>query len=196
MANRKLNENWDQKIYDKYHALACKIARSYTRKYNLPYEDMKAEAEYHLASLILRGKFKTLYDPTKGAGSTWIYKKIYWALKDYIIALTKVPTINFTTTYTDSAKIIDLKPGPSWVEKLLTEVSEEAQFIIKAIISAPIELLENENERKCRRWIKDMRSMDIEKAKNLIEEYVTGSDNPYMLKWKYKHVSKEIVSCL
>lgn len=196
MANRKLNENWDQSIYDKYQALACKIAGSYSTKYDLPYEDMKAEAEYHLANLILRGKFKTLYDPTKGAVSTWIYKKIYWALKDYIIALAKVPTVNFTMTGTDRNELIDPKPGPSWIERLLSEVSEEAQFIIRAIVSAPTELLECKSDRMCRRWIKSMRGDDIEEAKNLIEEYATSGFFPKMSKEKFNLVKTEVAACL
>jgi len=189
---KKHNENWDQEVYDKYHKLACKIASDFSRKYKMSYEDFKDEAEYALTNVILLGKWKSVYRKKKGAGSTWMYQRIYWKLKDYVIACAKERSVCFSDVNENGVEAIDSDRGHSWVEKIMLEVSEEAGFIIKALISAPAEIIQD--ERKSRFWIKAIREGDTKVAKQMIKDYAINEKD--VSKWKYNDVLLEVQSCL
>ncbi len=189
---RKRNKNWDQDVYDKYHKMACKIASQYAKKYRRPYEEFKAEAEFELATTILTGKWKTIYNPKKGAGSSWMYRRVYWKLKDLVIADAKEQAINFTGVNENGMEIEDKKRDHSWVEKIMMEVSEEAAFVIKAIMYAPSDMIED--ERKAKQWIKGVRDTDAKTAKEMVKDYMVNE-----LDWsifKFNQVIEEVRACL
>ena len=81
------------------------------------------------------------YDSTASSVSTWVYRVARFRMLDFIRAGARNgPVLDVTDSGEDEKPGLALPARTSWLENLLTEMGDEAQALIHAILEAPEEL--------------------------------------------------------
>lgn len=167
-------------IFERHQGLVHKLAKKFAVKYCRPIDEMIGEAQYGIVHCISRWKD---YDPTKGAESTWVYQWIYYTLLDSVTNRKHIQTIPLMNTREEEdTEEIEYVAKDKWIDTLLREVGEEGAFLVRTIIDAPAEILNEMAPSICAR------------ARNAVIGYLV--DELDWDKQKLKRAWKEVQECL
>jgi len=143
-------------IWKSHQALARKLANRFAGMYNRDQQELFEEARTSM-SLELFTRWET-FDLKKSSVTHWLYQCIYWSLLTYCTraqekAIPFSALDNEEQLYQPAAK-------PSRTETILQELSEEGQFLVRTIINAPDEIIDDlrpqtkaRGRRAVRNWL-------------------------------------------
>ena len=164
-------------ILTRYERLIRCLTGKFAERYSLPYDDLLEDIYVFLIR-----RFDEIWDkkfnPLKASESTWVYRNIYWSLKNICIKMTK----ERARSPENGGSNIEPEAKPNWLGRLLSEVSEEGKFLIKTIISAPAEIAE------------DVTPRSFVKARKAVKDYLVDEKD-----WTFSKLHKtwaEVESCL
>lgn len=131
-------------LYTGHVQMAHHIANKLVRTYHGPAEDLHDEAESLLGLIIARwhtgGQGQAPYNG-QASPRTWIYRILFWQLQTWI-RKNGHPITRFSTLDTEEH---DFEPAhkPTRIQALLRNLGEEAAFVLRCIVYAPIEIADD-----------------------------------------------------
>jgi len=166
-----------EKIWIDYGKMIMKIAHNMNEKYNKPFDELLSEGVLGVLTKLPK------FDPDRGASMcTYIYRCAYFKMLDYCIKPQReIPTEVYTSDE-DKNPFIQKETKPNWLQSFLSELTEEAQHLIKIVFESPEELYHA---------IKPTRPI---RSKNALRDYMIDVHD-----WKSNDVDqvfKEVAQCL
>lgn len=128
--------------FKQYLPLAYKLAGKLAARYGIPYSTMTDEAESVLAWVVAQWDTPGAYK-YKGTCShlTWVYRAVYWDLVTFATRK-QDRAIPFSRLGGAEQKPVDLPARESWVRRLLTTLGDDARTVVRVILYAPAEIVE------------------------------------------------------
>lgn len=178
--------------FEQYKGIAYKLAIAFSKKhYSIPYVDLRQEALYALTKY-LHGGIGTAYDESLSSEATWIYKCVYFYLKNYVIKYQKEMTYSYTGEGTPKPQVMtysyseegtpEAQARENWLDKFIREISEEARALVKIITQAPAEIA------------KDVTTSTAARGRTAVKSYLIDekdwSEHKFITAWE------EVKSCL
>jgi len=118
------------RIYRRYNKMIMKIAHTMSKKFNKPFDELYAEAMYHVLTRIQE------WNPKRGGLCTHVYNCAYFHTWNYCKPEREIPHES------DNPTFVEQETKPNWFKNFLNELSEETQQLVKIIFEAPEELYE------------------------------------------------------
>lgn len=134
MKLRISNEARAEALFNKYEKLALGAAAAVSRRTGVAYSELQDEALSLLGQLVLERWDG--FDSTKARASTWIYKKVYHNLQNFLVARGKRIRREGTTLHEEN----EPEQKRSTVERLLEEVGDEGWALLRIMFEAPGDL--------------------------------------------------------
>lgn len=189
-----------EKAFNENRYIAKQVAVYYTRRYHRPFHETLDHAEFALALLVCDAA--GAHKPELGTVEAWLRFKIGMHLKDVYLRgyhphcadvleprkqkeMAHSPLLAALDEATELRKAGPPKPNTSWINRLLTEVGEEASALIEIILDAPHDLLNEISSR-------EGRSKEY-KRQSLISYLVDILD---WSEWEVRQAMVEVETCL
>ena len=164
-------------MFDRHQGLVHKLAKRFAVTYHKDTEEMISEGQLGLAWFV---SHYDEYDNKKGKESTWAYQCIYWGLMTACTKKHPSPISLNSLGHEDEPYEPPMKTN--WVDNLLREIGVEGSFLIRTIVNAPAEIIEEMDPRMCA------------KARKTVKEYLI--DELDWSKHKLNKAWKEVEECL
>lgn len=128
-----------ERLFKKYRGLICRLAYRFSVIYGRPYDELVDQAEFDLISYICE-HWANKFNPKISTEGTWAYQMIYYGLMNQC---TRKQKVDVPFSVYDEDRSIDIVDTEGWAKKLMAELGEEARFLVKTILHAPAEILDD-----------------------------------------------------
>lgn len=125
-------------LFTQYQGLARKMALHFANRFGKPYEEMLDEAVGILGLKI--ASINQQYDPSKAKIITWLYRCLWHEMLN-VCTRRRDKHIPFSTYDTEECAF-EPAGRPTYLQRLLHNLGEEAQIVVQVIAHAPIEIAE------------------------------------------------------
>lgn len=147
-----------------YRPLAQRVAREYCKKYNRPLYETQDHADFALALLLIEPNG---HNPQIRPLKQWLTIKIRYHLKEIYLrgrhpnveGVKETIACYLENSASDQLKDHYEKTPPNWIQNLLTEVTEETAAVVRIIMEAPEDLLNEICPEKGRTMQKKRRNL-------------------------------------
>ena len=135
-----------EEVWADNQAMIKHLAGKYWRRYGIDYQQLYEEAHDGLAVAIMDGGF----DPEAGASlTTWLYRCVNWTLLEFCTRGHRRLPIPCSTLGDEESQTLEPLQREIWIENLLKDLSEDAQFLVGLITNAPPEISGRVSVKTC-----------------------------------------------
>ena len=129
-----------ENLTENYQGLIRKIARNYNRAWGHEFEDTLSDAHFCFSKAL---RDYAQFDPEKCSENTWFYNKVHNFMRNiHRNPRTKGQKAERKAIKTSMSWGIEPMAKPRWFDNLLSEVSTEASFLLRTIMDAPSEIID------------------------------------------------------
>lgn len=145
-------------------AIAHKIHKRYPAE---SYDELVSEGYWGIVKGIPK------YDPEKSTITTWLYQAAYYQMLSFCTN----PVTHRDIPTDDEDPIFERAEEESWLGSFLRELSEDAEFLVGAVLEAPGELKNivresapKSTQKRLRRYMQSEMQWDVERIERTWEE--------------------------
>ena len=145
-------------------AIAHKIHKRYPAE---SYDELVSEGYWGIVKGIPK------YDPEKSTITTWLYQAAYYQMLSFCTN----PVTHRNIPTDDEDPIFERTEEESWLGSFLRELSEDAEFLVGAVLEAPGELKNivresapKSTQKRLRRYMRRELQWDVERIEKTWEE--------------------------
>ncbi len=152
----------------KHQKMILSIAHKVQKRYpSENYDELVSEGYWGVVKCIPK------YDPEKAKITTWLYQAAYYQMLSFCTS----PSAHRDIPTDDEDPIFERAEEESWLCSFLRELSEDAEFLVGAVLEAPGELKNivresapKSTQKRLRRYMQSEMQWDVERIERTWEE--------------------------